>query len=159
MRRGLHPIKSEKEEVSFSNLIQNASTTKTVDIITATDSPTTAGQVEIGDTVNSIFCELNFSAENITNTKIIHWMILKLRTGQVIATPSAYDPTIKRQILKRGMEMLPKDVGTTIKRVFVIKLPRSIKNFQDGDKLQFGYVATATDTINTCGFFIFRHYG
>ncbi len=158
-RRSLHPIKSEKEEITWSNLAQNASAVQVVTIADAVDSPTTAGQVEIGDTINAIFFEINFAAETITNPKVIHWLIQKLPPGGSGATPSVYDPNIKSQILHRGMEMLPKDVSTVFKRIFVLKIPRGLRRMQDQSQLQFRYIASSTETVNVCGFAIYRHFG
>ncbi len=155
----LRPVKSEKEEVTFSNLASDASSSVNIDIIDAVNSPTTAGQIEIGDTVKWVFCELNFSAEVVTNTKIIHWFISKHPFGTAISTPSTYDQTSKRFILKRGMEMLPKAVGTTIKRIFVLKIPPRMRRFGDSDQLVLSYVATSAETVNVCGIFIYKHFG
>ncbi len=155
----IRPVKSEKEEVNFQNLSVNAGTAQTIAVITALDSPTTAGGVEIGDTVGTIFCEINFSPETVTSTKIVHWWISKRPFGTVSGNPSSYDQSDKRFIFKRGMEMLPKDVGTTIKRIFTIRLPPRFRRFGDGDKLEFKYIASSTETINVCGIFIFKHFG
>lgn len=57
------------------------------------------------------------------------------------------------------MEMLPKDVGTTIKRIGVVKVPRGFQRMADTDQIQFKYVATSAETVNVCGNFIFRHFG
>ncbi len=158
-RRRLMPIKSEKEEISFTNLGTNASAVQTINIANATDSPTTAGQVEIGDTINWVFFELNFSAEDITNTKIIHWCIWKNPQASLSLSPSSYDTTSKRWILKRGMEMVPKDVNTIIKRIGVVLLPKGFRRMADSDAIQLKYVASSAETINVCGIFIFKHFG
>ncbi len=161
-RRGLRlrPVKSEKEEVTFSNLASDASSTVSIDVITAVNAPTTAGQVEIGDTVPWVFCEINFAAQTITNPKIIHWKIWKQAAGQITTTaPSTYDDTAKRFHLKRGMEMLPASVSTVTKRIFVVRLPPRLRRMGDGDKIRFSYIATSAETVNVCGFFIFKHFG
>ncbi len=158
-RTRLMPIKSEKEEITFSNLGQNAGSVQTINIANATDSPTTAGQVEIGDTIKWVFFELNFSAETITSTKLIHWCIWKNPQSALSLSPSSYDTTSKRWILKRGMEMVPKDVNTIIKRIGVIRIPRGFQRMADADALQFKYVASSTEAVNVCGNFIFKHFG
>ncbi len=158
-RRGLNPIKSEKEEVTFSALAENASAVKTINIALATNDPSTAGQVEIGDTIKSIFFEVNFSAETITNTKIVHWIIFKNEASVFSNTPSVQDTTTKRFVFKRGMEMLPKDVSTVIKRIGVVAIPKGKQRMGDTDAWQFKYVVTSAETVNTCGNFIFRHFG
>ncbi len=158
-RRSLNPIKSEKEEITWSDLNINAAAIQVKTIADGVNSPTTAGQVEIGDTINSIFFEVNFSAETITNPKVIHWLIQKLPSEGTGATPSIYDSANKSQILHRGMEMLPKDVSTVFKRIFVVKIPRGLRRIQDAAQIQFRYIATSTETVNVCGFAIYRHYG
>ncbi len=161
-RRALRnrPVHSEKEEITWSNLAQNASATKQVDIITAVDSPTTAGQVEIGATVKWIYFEFHFSPEVITNTKVIHWLIQKVPSGvsQMESTPSTYDTVVKRFVLKRGMEMLVKDAGTVFKRIFVVKIPPRLSRMGDADQIQFRYICSSTETINACGIAIFKQF-
>ncbi len=157
----LRPVKSEKEEISWSNLAQDASSTKQVIIIAATDSPTTAGQVEIGDTVKWIYFEFHFSAEVATNTKVVHWNVSKVPSGvsQMENIPSVYDTVVKRFILKRGMEMLPKDVATVFKRIFVVRIPPRMSRMGDGDEIQFRYIVSSTETINACGIAVYKHFG
>lgn len=156
----MRPVKSEKEEVTFSNLASDASSPVIITIVKAEDSPTTGGEIEIGDTVRSVFCELNFSAETITNPKTIHWIIVKNPANALISgSPATVDGSTKRFILKRGMEMLPKSVGTAIKRVFVVRIPPRMSRFGDADELELRYVASSNETVNVCGIFIFRHYG
>ncbi len=159
-RRGrLSPIKSEKEEVTLTALGENAGSVKTITIASATDSPTVAGQVEVGDTIKSIFFELNFSAEIITSTKTVQWMIWKNPAATLSNTVSVQDTTGKRFIFKRGMEMLPKDVSTVIKRIGVVAIPKGHQRMGDADQWQFKYICSSTEAINTCANFIFRHYG
>ncbi len=155
----LRPVKSEKEEIKWSNLSQNASTTQNITIVKAVDNPSTAGQVEIGDTVKSVFFEFNIAAEAITTAKVLDWIIEKkpgLATG---SDPSIVDAVNKKQILKRGMEMLPKDVSTVFKRVFVLRIPPRLRRFGDQDELNYRYKASSAELVNNCGIAIFRHFG
>ncbi len=155
----LRPVKSEKEEISWSNLIQDASTTQTIDIVDAVNSPTTAGEVEIGDTVRSVYFEFHFSPEVITTAKVIHWRVLKNPNGLIsFGSPATYDPTAKKHILKRGMEMLPRDLAIVFKRIFVLRIPPRLSRFGDGDKLQFQYICTSTEGIDACGIAIYKHF-
>ncbi len=160
-RRALRvrPVKSEKEEVTWSNLGINAATAVSIDLIFAVDSPTTAGQVEIGDTVKNIFLEMNFSAETVTSTKIIHWAIYKLPAGGTAILPSTYDSAQKKQILKRGMEMVPKDVNTIIKKIVSLRIPPRLSRFGDSDRLRVVIQASSTESINWCGICIYKHFG
>ncbi len=155
----LRPVKSEKEEITWSNLIQDASSTQNITIVSAVNSPTTAGQVEIGDTVSSVFFEFNIAAQVITNPKVVHWVVEKLPSLGTGTDPSIYDAANKKQVLKRGMEMLPKDVGTVFKRIFVVRIPPRLRRFADGDQLNFRYKASSTETINNCGIAIYKHFG
>ncbi len=157
----LRPVKSEKEEITWSDLAINASTVQRKAIVTAVDSPTTAGQVEIGDTVSSVYFEFHFSAQVVTNPKVIHWTIQKVPAGiaAMKQTPSTYDEKVKRFIFKRGMEMLPASQSTVFKRIFVVRIPPRFKRFGDGDLLEFSYISTSTETINACGIAIYKHFG
>ncbi len=153
------PVKSEKEEITWSNLVADLGAGIQIPIITAVNSPTTAGEIEIGDTVRTVFLEFNFSAETITNTKIIHWYIMKVPAGITPGSASIYDVDTKRHVLKRGMEMTPKSVNTIIKRIVVLKIPRGLSRFGDGDKLILQVNASLTETMNFCGIAIYRHFG
>ncbi len=158
-RNSFRGRKTEKEEVTWSDLSIDAGATQTKSIVKAEDSPTTAGEVEIGDHVNSIYFELNFSAQTITNTKIVHWLVFFNPNAALANAPTSYDTVSKRFILKRGMEMLPKDVGTVIKRIFVVKIPPKFRRIGEADTIQFKYQCSLTETINACGFAIYRHAG
>ncbi len=162
-RRGLslRPVDSEKHEVTYSNLASNASTAVVVDLIVATDPSTTnsANEVTVGSTVKWIFMELNWAAETVTSPKVIHWYIVKKPFGVALgAGPSTYNDNFKRFILKRGMEMLPKDVGTVTKRIFTVKIPPRLRRFGDADELSLIYICSSSETINACGFGIYRAY-
>ncbi len=152
--RNLHPVKTEKTEITWSDLATDygsANVNKTIAVPGTND-------LEIGDTINWVYFEFNCAAQTTTNPKVLHWSVIKLRTGQSAPTGSTYNQAIKAQILKRGMEMLPSDVATVYKRQFVVKLPRSIKRFRDGDSLIISFRASSTETINNCGFAVFRAF-
>ncbi len=152
----LRPVHSEKQEISWSNLAQNASTTQTVPIIAVAENPTATGQINIGSTVRSVFFEFNIAAEQITEAKVLHWIIEKVPGLGTGSDPVVYDAVNKKQILKRGMEMLPKDVSTVFKRVFVLRIPPRLRRFGDGDTLNYKYKSSSTTTINNCGIAIFK---
>ncbi len=157
----MHPVKSEKEELTWSNLAQDAGTAQiNIEIAEAADNPTAPGKVEVGDTINAIYFEFHFAAETITNPKVIHWTISKVPAGatSMVNSPNTYDSNIKRFVLKRGMEMLPKNVSTVFKRVFVVRLPPRIKRMASADQVMFSYQCSSTETINACGIAIFRHF-
>ncbi len=160
MPRGfaLRPVHSEKQEITWSNLVQNASATQNIPIITTVENPSSAGQLNIGATVKSIFFEFNIAAEDVSVPKVVHWIIEKLPSLGTGNDPSIYDAVNKKQILKRGMEMLPKDVSTVFKRVFVLRIPPRLSRFADGDQLNFRYKSTSTSTINNCGIAIYKGF-
>ena len=156
----LRAIKSEKEELTWSNLSQNASTLQSIVISEAVNSPTTAGQVEIGDTINYVFFEVNIAAQETGVAKVVHWCVSKDASGLIGAiNPITYDPAFKKFILHRGMEMLPNAVSTVFKRIFVVKIPRVYKRQGESDKIRFNYICSSTEQINNCGFAIFKHFG
>ncbi len=144
--------------MTWSNLAQNASSTQDINIISTVENPSSAGQLNIGATVRAVFFEFNITAETITNPKVVHWLIEKLPSLGTGSDPTIYDAINKKQILKRGMEMLPKDVSTVFKRIFVIRIPPRLRRFADGDKLNFRYKASSSETINNCGIAIYKAF-
>ncbi len=159
-RNRLRPINSVKQEITWSNLGQNAGTTITIDLVTGVDPAGTniAGEVETGSAVHSVYVEMHFSAAQTGNANVIHWKIEKIPALLTPTIPSLYFQTDRKHILKRGMEMLPVNVATVFKRIFVVRIPRGISRFGDGDKLTLTYIASSTQTINACGFAIYKRY-
>ncbi len=156
----LRPIKSDKHEVVWSNLGQNASTVVNILLVkpVAAASQDTATEVGIGDKVNGIYLEFQFSAENISNTKIIHWQIFLFRLGQTFSVPSLYYQPDRSQVLKRGMEMLPKSVNTIIKRIVFVPIPKFASRMKQNQEIYLSYIASSAETINSCGFGIYKAY-
>ncbi len=149
-------IHSEKKEVTWSFLAQNAAAEKEVTIYegVASADVNTATEIETGSKVTWVYFEFHFSPEVITNTKIIHWQIEFVPEGMTIGTPSTYNAGDKSYIIKRGMAMLVKDLATVFKERFVVKIPRSYQRVKVNTELKFRYIASSTETINTCGFTI-----
>ncbi len=58
--------------------------------------------------------------------------------------------------MKRGMEMLPTNVATVFKRIFVVKIPRVYNRVGDTDQYTFQYIASSSQTINACGIAIYK---
>lgn len=156
--RNAAPIQSEKHEVVWANLSQDASTTVVIQILKGqTPLNVSAGNEEvIGATVKWIYLEFQFSAETITTTKIIHWMLAREPAGKIILVPSQYYDADKRYVVKRGMEMLPKNVNHIVKRIIAVRIPRHLQRLGRDDNWVFKYVATSAETINACGFSICR---
>lgn len=165
----LRPVKSEKHEITWSNLAQNASTTQTVEIVRGVQSPGAPDEeVEIGDTVSSVYFEFNLNGvDNSGVAQVFHWIIMKNPSGEITLTnanPTLYNQKIKRHILKRGMEMLPGiplGSGGTVqtKRVFVVKIPPRLRRFGQDDKLDLHYRSSSASGINFCGIAIFKSFG
>ncbi len=153
-------ITSDKHEITWSNLSQDASGTKTVPLVIGTQPSVTnlASEAKIGSKVTSIFMEFHFSAETITNTKVIHWEIVAANTLQTKPTPSTYYQPTRALVIHRGMEMLPKDVGTVFKRVIVVKIPRVYQRIRDQMTIDLLYICSSAETINACGIAIYKSY-
>ena len=152
------PIKTDKHEVTFTELATDASTTRNVPIATAVQSADkdNSTEVELGSHIKWVYCEINFSAETITVAKTVHWTVRMVPPAASPSVPSQFYQIDRSYVLKRGMEMLPKDLSTVYKRIFVVKIPRAYQRMKQGQKLEFEYVASSTNTMNTCGFFIYK---
>ncbi len=162
----LRPVKTEKHEGTWSNLGQDASSVKNVDLIqTTAGEPSTGVQVETGSTVRSIYVEFNLNGvDNSGVVQVFHWMIYKNPAGDFpVQDPALYDSNKKRFIFKRGMEMLPEiplGSGGTVqtKRIFVIKIPPRFSRFGEDDKMVLSYKSTSASGINFCGINIFKEF-
>ncbi len=156
----LRPIKTDKHEVTWSNLAQDASTVITIVVASAVQSAdkNASTEIEVGSHVKSIYFEFMFSANVVTNPKVIHWKLEYLPSGGSSAVPSSYYQPERSYTIKRGMEMLPKDLSTVYKRVFVVKIPRIYQRGKQGGQLRFRYIATSAEAINACGFLIYKEF-
>ncbi len=158
------PIQSEKHEITWSNLGENASTTKSVELIdTAAGEPSSANTVETGSHVKWIYLEFNLNGvDNSGSVQVFHWLIIKSPAGDFPSVdPAIYDAARKRFVIKRGMEMLPAiplGSGGTVqtKRVFTLKIPRHFQRFGEADQLILYYKSTSSSGVNFCGIGIFR---
>ncbi len=110
----------------------------------------------IGAKVKWFYLEFQFSAETITVTKVIHWFLAREPAGNTIQNPNGYYDPDKRFVIKRGMEMLPKDVNHVIKRAFFVKVPPGLQRLGRDDNWVFKYVSTSSNTMNSCGISICR---
>ncbi len=154
------PIVSQKHENAWSNIGQNASSAIKIVIAKATEyqnlGTATPEEVAIGSRIGVIYLEFHFSAETITNTKVIHWQVVKEPFNTNPTNPILYNQDNKRFIFKRGMEMLPKDVATVFKRIVTVKLPYKSRRMGQNDQITFQYQCSLTETINACGISIFK---
>ncbi len=150
---------TEKNELSFSNLSQNAGAgVVSVNVLLAKKDPSGVEEVKTGSHLRWLYVEFNVSSETLTTTKIFHWQLVHIPFGLVsTGDPTLYDQTYKAMVLKRGMEMLVKDNQSLVKRIFTIK-GKMVGRFKDGDIIQFQYKASSTETINVCGIFISKTY-
>ncbi len=153
-------VKSDKHEITWSNLAQNASSTVSINLATGVPvgNKETAPEVAVGAHIDSIYFEFHFSAQVTTNPKVIHWVVEMTPTGvtAVPQTPSTYYDPQRSLIIKRGMEMLPSDQSTVFKRVFVVRIPQKARRMAEASQMNFRYICTSTETINACGFAIYK---
>ncbi len=149
---------TDKHEITWSNLSQDASAVKVIKLAETVvpANKNVADEVVIGSHIRWIYFEFHFSAETITNAKVIHWQVRFVRADQTMASPALYMQNNKNQIIKRGMEMLPKDVSTVFKRVFAIKIPKIYQRQVQLGTLEFAYICSSVETINACGFSVYK---
>ncbi len=154
---------SRKHEQTWSFLVQDAGTKQTVNLATGTQAAditdATSTEVKSGAHIKYIYLEFHFSANVITNPKVIHWWLVFKPLGTSLNNPNQYQLTQRRFIMKRGMEMLPKDLSTVFKRIVVVKIPPKFQRLAISDKLDFEYICSSTEAINACGFAIYRAFG
>ncbi len=160
-RSRLNVIHSEKHEVTWSILSQNFGTTPFVTNLAIAVLPLNKNlgvEVATGSKVFSIYFEMNISNEAITNTNIIHWKVVYEPSTATSTAANTYYQTDRAKILKRGMEMLPKDVSTVFKRIFVVRIPRQYQRMKEGDNIRIMLEGSASQTANFCGFAIYKEY-
>lgn len=153
------PIKTDKHEITWSNLGQDAGTSAiNVTLAKGVDSADKDSSVEceIGSHVKAIFLEFHFSAAQTGNANVIHWKVHVLRPAQTATNPNTYYQTERSQIIKRGMEMLPVNVSTVFKRIIVVRIPKIYQRMRDSSEIRFSYQASSTQTINACGIGIYK---
>ncbi len=151
-------VKLDKHEITWSNLSQNASGTTTVTLVKGVQvgSKDTSVECAVGSHVKRLYMEFHFGAEDITVAKVIHWELISIPTGLTVGAPSTYYNASRARIFQRGMEMLPKDVGTVYKRIISVKVPKVYQRIQENATLNFRYVSTSATTINACGIAIYK---
>ncbi len=154
-------VKTDKHEITWSDLAIDAGSTITRVIATGvqTADADTSTEVEVGNHISSVYFEINFAAQVITNPKVIHWIVsLAPPNTGTQSVPSTYYQSDRSLILKRGMEMLPKDVGTVYKRIFVVRIPKKAQRVAEGALIRFRYICSSTETVNVCGFAIYKEW-
>ncbi len=153
-------VHSDKHEITWSNLAQDASVTKIVTFSNAVQptAKNASTEVLIGSQVRSIYLEFHFSADVITNPKVIHWKVEVLPGGLAPTIANSYYQIDRRFIIKRGMEMLPKSVSTVYKRIFVVRIPRKYQRQSESQLIQLRYQCSSAEAINACGIAIYKEY-
>ncbi len=157
----LIPVKSDKHEITWSNLSQNASTQQSVRIIDGVQpsAKNLATECGIGSRVNGVYFEFHFSAESTTTAKVIHWDIDIVPAGTAsFPNANTYYQTQRAEIIKRGMEMLPRDQGTVFKRIFVVGIPKKYRRVTDSVQMNLRYICSSSETINACGIAIYKEF-
>ncbi len=151
-------VKSVKHEVTWSNLAQNASTTQNITLVdgVAVADATSATDVIMGHGVKFLYLEFHFSAENIASPKVIHWVVEVIKGGQTTGNPNVYDLPYRAQIIQRGMEMLPRELGTVFKRIIAVRVPKHMQRITEETLIRFRYISSSTETINACGIGIYK---
>ncbi len=154
------PVKSDKHEVTWSFLSVNASTKQSVPLAVAVASAdkNSSTETEIGSHIYGIYVEINFSVEDTTNAKIIHWWVKGQAPDQTGTNPSAYYDDQRSQVLKRGMEMVPGDKALVVKRIIFVKIPRKFSRQVAGSTLNFEFIASSSQIVNVCGFAVYKEF-
>ncbi len=154
-------INSQKHENTWSNLGQNASAGIIINIASATQrgdiDTTNPNEVSIGSRIPSIYFEFHFSPAQTANVNVVHWKV-EVNANIAPTLPNTYNQNDKSFIIKRGMEMLPVNVATVFKRIFVVRIPKKYQRMIQGSAIQFRYIASSSQTLNTCGITIFKEY-
>ncbi len=157
----LRPVHSDKHEVTWSFLATDLGTAKKTIVLAVgvhpadKDGPTEVG---IGAKIFGIYLEFNIAAETITNPKVVHWQIAVRPQSGANSSPNVYYQTDRSFIIKRGMEMLPKDVATVFKRIVFVPIPRVYQRMKDTMDIVFQLQASSTEAINFCGFGIYKEF-
>ncbi len=151
-------IQSDKHENTWSNLAQNASVTQGITLSNAVQpsAKNTATEVAIGSKIYGIYLEFHFSAETITNPKVIHWKVEVIPANTTVSVANSYYQTDRAYVIQRGMEMLPKSVSTVFKRIVFVRIPRVYQRQKEGQVISFRYQSSSTETINACGIAIYK---
>ncbi len=150
--------KSEKHELTWSLIGLDASTTQVVNLSNAVQPSAKNASIEvaIGSTIRSVYFEFHFSAAQTANVNVVHWKVEMVPDTMVPSIANSYYQTDRRFILKRGMEMLPVNVATVFKRIFVVRIPAKYRRQSEGQLISFRFQASSTQQINACGFAIYK---
>ncbi len=159
-RRMQAPIVSDKHEVTWTNLASDLSTILTVVIARGKKlaDVNASTEVPVGSKIYGIYIEFNIGAEDITSPKKLEWKVFANPVGQTSSSPALYYQTDRSYTLKRGMEMLPKAVSTVYKRIIFVRIPRNYQRMKEDYDINISFIASSTETVNLCGFAIYKNF-
>ncbi len=158
-RRGYRNVgKSDKHEVTWSNLAENASAQKAITLSTCVNvgDKDASTEVAVGSHIKSIYIETNLSAQVTAEPKTMQWLIQVIMPGMTAQNSNLYYQDVRSYVIKRGMEMLPDAVATVFKRIFVVRIPRIYQRQKKGQVIQLRYISSSVDQQNYCGFAIYK---
>ncbi len=157
--RMVAPLKTDKHETSWSFLAADMGTAK-IDVTlansVAAEDKGAKTEVMVGSHVDWIYIEMNIAAETITNPKVLHWSVQLRPNGVAAQDPINYYSIARAQTIKRGMEMLPKNVSTVFKRIFTVKIPKKARRMAMSDIISIHFKCSSTESVNVCGFAIYK---
>ncbi len=145
---------TKKVETDVSQLATNFNASTAIVTYKGVENPTVDTDVKVGGHIKWLFIELNFSAEVITTTKMVHWGVVKNPGGAFNPNIELYNQNNRKFIFKRGKEMLPKNVNTIVKRIVTVRIPRKYSRFDIDDELTVEIACSSTEQINVCGIII-----
>ncbi len=158
-RQRFAPLQKDKHEVTWSLLAVDMQTSPQVVVLvkgTPHASKNIGTEVEIGAKVKGIYIEMNFSAVEFTVANVVHWKVQAVRPTQTATAANTYYQTDRSQTLKRGMEMLPLGDATTVfKRIVYVDL-LNFHRIADAMTIEIMCETSSTQTINWCGFGIYK---
>ncbi len=144
-------LKTKKLETTVTQLSTNLGAgVQTLTLATAKNDPTADIDVGVGSILRWTQIEFNVSAENIASPKTLHWLIAKNPATDLVFTPTLYGSDIRKFIFQRGLEMLPSNVATVVKRIINVRVPPRYRRMDENDSLQFVYLASSTEAMNFC---------
>ncbi len=151
-------IQSDKHEITWTNIGQNAATTQGITLATAVQpsAKNINTEVAIGSKIYGIYLEFHFSALETGVTKVIHWKVQVIPPNMTVSIANSYYQTDRAYVIQRGMEMLPVSVGTVYKRIVFVRIPKIYQRQKDGQVISFRYQSSSTETINACGIAIYK---
>ncbi len=157
-RQRFSKLKSVKHEITWSLLALNNATTTNIVLVDGVNTAalTAPEEVLMGHSVKFIYLEFHFSAETVTNPKVVHWVVESIKGGQTTGNPNVYNLPYRAQIIQRGMEMLPKSVNTIFKRIVQIRIPRHMQRITEESLIRFRFITSSSETINACGIGIYK---